>query len=182
MAGQVARGQETGLPPLPELHVRVEGKGRRHGSSAHLDASAFLLTRVGQVLTERHFVFYGNKSAPDSSVRWRSHSPGGETFVLSLARLPDLVDGIVVTGSLYDAAAERVSLSDLGGAVVTVTGPTGDAVLEHQLPPLPPGSTFDAAILAVLLRRNGDWIFRAAGEASDGGLAGLATSFGVVVT
>jgi stress response protein SCP2 len=184
MATQVTRGQEVVLPAVPQLTLRVEGKGkgRSNGNPAALDASAFVLTRVGHVLSERHFVFYGNESTPESSLRWQSLEAGIEEFAVSLPKLPEVTDGIVVTGSLYDAAAARVSLSDLDGAAVRVLTGSDDTVLQHELPPLPPGTTFDAAILAILVRRGKDWVFRAAGDANDGGLAGLATAFGVVVS
>jgi tellurium resistance protein TerD len=181
MVRELERGEEASLGATRAIHARVRGHGWVSGKPIAIDASAFVVSRVGVVLSQQHFVFYGNPSSPDKCLRWSQEAEGDETLTLSLPELPLLADGVVLTGSIDDAAARGASISDLREAVISVRVDDEGEFLAHQLPPLSPDSKLDAAVLAVLLRRDGAWACRAVGESVGGGLAGLATSFGVMI-
>lgn len=170
------------LPPsASSLAVRVLARGGRSGRPASLDVSAFLLSPIGRVPTDEHFVFYGNPKSPCGGVRWAHTDDGDETLAIDLEQLPRVVDGLVITGSIYEARQNGVSLADIREGRVIISPQSGPVLAEHLLPPVPPGSALDAAILLVLARRGSGWSCRAAGEAVGSGLSGLATSFGVTV-
>jgi stress response protein SCP2 len=135
-----------------------------------VDVSAFLLKADGKVRDDADMCFYGQPSAADGKVAFVGSINGRSEFRLDLAGLDAAVDKIALTATIHENKVRFGSFADiqldLGGVKATV--PTT-------------GKTETALILGEFYRRNGEWKFRCLGQGFEGGLAPLATNFGVVV-
>jgi stress response protein SCP2 len=135
-----------------------------------VDVSAFLLNAVGKVRNDFDMCFYGQPSVAGGNVSLSASDNGRTEFRLNLALLEASVEKIALTATIHENKVRFSSYSDIqldiGGLKATV--PTA-------------GKTETALILGEFYRRNGEWKFRCVGQGFEGGLAPLATHFGVVV-
>lgn len=143
------------LPPVPGVDV---------------DVSAFLLKADGKVRSDGDMCFYGQPSAGAGKVSFVGGDNGRSEFRLDFAGLDASIEKIALTATIHENKTRFASFKDieldLGGLKATV--PTA-------------GKTETALILGEFYRRNGEWKFRCLGQGFEGGLAPLATNFGVVV-
>jgi tellurium resistance protein TerD len=173
-------GEEVRLDPQRRLKVRVTAPLAPTAGSAYLDASAFLLTRLGRVVDDRHFVFYGNRISPDGAVRLRGIRDGDNVLDIYLCDLAPVVDGILVTGTVYDQISGR-SLSDVGHGMVRLSDDSGQELASFAVPSAVPGSPHDGSTLGAIFRRDGSWVFRRSVDAFTNGLRHKALELGVAV-
>jgi stress response protein SCP2 len=135
-----------------------------------VDVSAFLLKGDGKVRGDEDMIFYGQPAGAGGKVSFVGSADGRSEFRLDLATLDGTVEKIALTATIHENKARFGSYADieldLGGVKATV--PTA-------------GKAETALILGEFYRRNGEWKFRCLGQGFEGGLAPLATNFGVVV-
>lgn len=132
-----------------------------------IDAAAFALAENGRVRDEDDFVFYNQPSHPSGAIAL-SGGDGAARFAVTLSRLPAAVEKVAFTLTVHgDAAFSEAEQVRVG--------------VEGQLQYAPERGREAALILAELYRRGGAWKFRAVGQGFEGGLAPLATHFGVAV-
>ncbi|MEU4709428.1 TerD family protein [Nocardia salmonicida] len=142
--------------------------------SAHaVDAHALLVTESGLVRGDRDFVFFNAPRHASQAVTLdQEPAPGTARLSISLPRTESEVARIVISASLDDATFDQ--LPDLTLTVHAADGPiarfTIDGIEDVQ-----------AMMFGEFYRRDGQWRFRAIGQGWAGGLAGLATEFGVTV-
>ncbi|WKG11059.1 TerD family protein [Nocardia sp. PE-7] len=142
--------------------------------SAHaVDAHALLVTESGLVRGDRDFVFFNAPRHASQAVTLdQEPAPGTARLSVSLPRTESEVARIVISASLDDATFDQ--LPDLTLTVHAADGPiarfTIDGIEDVQ-----------AMMFGEFYRRDGQWRFRAIGQGWAGGLAGLATEFGVTV-
>jgi stress response protein SCP2 len=139
-------------------------------AGVEVDVSAFLIKADGKVRSDADMCFYGQPSASAGNVVL-SESYGGTTvFRLNLAAIDAAIEKVALTATIHENKVRFSSFPDIniemGGLRATV--PTE-------------GKTETALILGEFYRRNGEWKFRCVGQGFEGGLAPLATHFGVVV-
>jgi stress response protein SCP2 len=132
-----------------------------------VDVSAFLLQANGKVRRDEDFVFYGSTVSPCGAVQLQIHS-GECRFSIDLSRLPKEVEKVAFTVTL--AGGKRFGA--LQRAVFQV-----DGVASYSLETS--GMSEAAVTIGELYKRNGAWKCRAVGQGFNGGLAPLATSYGV---
>lgn len=162
------RGGNTRVTTGP-VEVLVEWAPEKVGG-CDVDASAFLLLANGKVVSEAAFVFYGNPSSPEGAVRLEP-GRGASRFRVDLGRVPPSVErvafAVTIHGRQSFASMSRLKLTLPG--VATFVCPTA-------------GMPEAAVILGELYRLSGGWKFRAVAQGWSGGLAPLATHFGVEVS
>nr|WP_250807307.1 VWA domain-containing protein [Neorhizobium tomejilense] len=135
-----------------------------------VDVSAFLLKSDGKVRTDDDMCFYGQPSADGGRVTFTDVGNGRAEFAIDLGNISADIEKVALTATIHENKARFAAFSDLridiGGvsAVVPTSGKTGTAL-----------------ILGEFYRRNSEWKFRCVGQGFEGGLAPLATSFGIVV-
>ncbi|MCZ7860874.1 VWA domain-containing protein [Agrobacterium salinitolerans] len=153
--------------PSPQLSASIT---LQQVPGIDVDVSAFLLKADGKVRNDEDMIFYGQPSAASGKVSFVGSANGRSEFKFDLASLDAAVEKIALTATIHENKTRFASFSDiqidLGGLKATV--PTA-------------GKTETALILGELYRRNGEWKFRCLGQGFEGGLAPLATNFGVVV-
>jgi stress response protein SCP2 len=135
-----------------------------------VDVSAFLLKADGKVRNDMDMCFYGQPSVPGGNVALTESDNGRTVFRLNLSAIDAVIEKIALTATIHENKARFSSFPDIvldiGGLKATV--PTD-------------GKKETALILGEFYRRNGEWKFRCVGQGFEGGLAPLATHFGVVV-
>ena len=153
--------------PSPQLSASV---ALQQVPGIDVDVSAFLLKSDGKVRSDEDMCFYGQPSAGSGKVSFVGSASGRSEFKFDLSSLDTAIEKIALTATIHENKTRFASFSDiqidLGGLKAMV--PTA-------------GKTETALILGELYRRNGEWKFRCLGQGFEGGLAPLATNFGVVV-
>ncbi|MFQ1702591.1 TerD family protein [Loktanella agnita] len=159
------------------LQVSVAWKDR-NPNAEELDVSCFLLTDAKKVRSDDDMIFYGQRQSNDGAVRVRdmaiSDGSGRKTsFNVDLSKLGSDVTSIAIVGTT--AAGPVTALETLQ---ITAAPETGEAIVFD----IATGEATEAAlILGELYLRNGQWKFRAVAQGFNGGLAPLATNYGVTI-
>ena len=156
------------------------------GGEFDLDASALLVKADGKVVSDQHFVFYGNLASPDGSVTHTGDNLTGdgdgddEVIKVSLVTVPAEVEKVVFSVSIYDAENRKQNFGGVRNAYIRVVNTDTNAELaRYDL--TEDASTETAMVFGELYRNGADWKFRAVGQGYASGLKGIAQDFGVSV-
>jgi tellurite resistance protein TerA len=136
---------------------------------ADIDVSAFALLESGKVPGDHAMCFYGQPSVLGEALQLSEASRGRVVFTVDLGRIDASIEKVALSATIDENKASFSSVSSLRLSV------TGD--IEAQIPT--PGMQETALILGEFYRRQGQWKFRCVGQGFAGGLAPLATHFGV---
>jgi tellurium resistance protein TerD len=154
------------------------------GADFDLDASALMLGSNGKILSDSHFIFFNNLTSPDGSVEHTGDNLTGEgegddeVIKVNLQGVPQEVDKIVVTVSIYDAEGRGQSFGQVRNAFIRVVDQSsGTELARYDLSE--DASTETAMVFGELYRNGAEWKFRAIGQGYASGLAGIARDFGV---
>jgi tellurium resistance protein TerD len=156
------------------------------GADYDLDASAILLNTSGKVISDQHFVFFNNLTAPDGTVEHTGDNLTGEgegddeVIKVNLAGMSPDVDKIVFPVSIYDADSRRQSFGQVNNAYIRVVNEADNRELT-RFDLSEDASTETALVFGELYRRDSEWKFRAVGQGYASGLAGIARDYGVNV-
>lgn len=155
------------------------------GVEYDLDASALVVGPDGRVLSDRHFIFYGNLVSPDGAIEHTGDNLVGggeddEVIYVTLSLVPANVDRIVFPVSIYDADVRGQSFGRVSNAYIRVVDRSnGNELARYDLSS--DASTESAVVFGELYRSGGEWSFKARGDAYASGLAGIAREHGVNV-
>ena len=153
-------------------------------SDFDLDASAFLLGQSGKVEKDTNFIYYGNlktQGVEHTGDNLTGEGDGDdEQIKVTLNEVPQDVDKIAFTVTIYDAEKRRQTFGQVSNAFIRVV----DANTNQELVRYDLGEDYsiETAIVVAELYRNGtEWKFNAIGSGYAGGLAALARSYGLNV-
>ena len=183
--GNVSLSKEA--PGLTSVSIGLGWDARTTtGTDFDLDASAIMVDTAGKVLSDKHFIFFNNKTSPDGSVEHAGDNLTGqgdgddETIKVNLSAVPAEVDRIVFPVSVYDGEARSQGFGQVRNAFIRVINNTGGAEITRY--DLSEDAATETAMLFGELFRNGvEWKFRAVGQGYSTGLSGIARDFGVSV-
>ena len=104
MAQQLQRGQKVDIDKArPEIkHLEVE-VGWNTSSNLDVDVAAFLLDGNGKAAGDDDMVFYGQQRHPSGSVIHEGGDDGEERLRIDLVAIPERVEKIDFTATIYDA-------------------------------------------------------------------------------
>ena len=192
MAISLTKGQKVSLnknnPGLKDMVVGLGWDVNRYdtGGAFDLDAAAFLLTENGKISRTEDFIFYGNLEHPSGAVKHLGDNLTGvgdgddEQIVIDLSLVPENIQKIAFTVTIYDAEARRQNFGQVSNAFIRIYNKAnGEELLRYDL-----GEDFSietAAVFGELYRHNGEWKFNAIGSGYQGGLAALCENYGVDV-
>ncbi|MBF0108932.1 MAG: VWA domain-containing protein [Magnetococcales bacterium] len=177
-------GANTDIPKCRQVAV-VVGWDPKFSPGMEIDASSFLVGADGKVPSDAYFVFYGEQSSPDGSVRFLSSPSTGvdfdvQAFDVDLDKVPAQVEAIDVCVTIHEGQVRRQSFANLKGVFARlVDSVSGREIARFDLHV--DGMKETAITLAKVYRRSGQWKFRAVGQGFAGGLAPLARRYGVDV-
>jgi tellurium resistance protein TerD len=191
MSVSLSKGGNVSLSKeAPGLQAVVVGLGwdvrTTTGADFDLDASALMVGTNGKILSDQHFIFFNNLTSPDGSVEHTGDNLTGEgegddeAIKVNLVAVPQEVDKIVVTVSIYDADNRQQSFGQVRNAFIRVVNQADNAeITRYDLSE--DASTETAMIFGELYRNGAEWKFRAVGQGYSTGLSGIARDFGVNV-
>ena len=191
MAVSLSKGGNVNLSKeAPNLNKIIVGLGwaerSTDGAAFDLDANAFLLKTDGKVRNDSDFCFYNNKVVADGAVQHAGDNKTGagegddETVKVELSKIPADVDRITFCVTIHEGETRHQNFGQVRNAYIRVINEDGGVELaRYDLSE--DASVETAMIFGELYRNAGDWKFRAVGQGFAGGLAPLATSFGVSV-
>jgi tellurium resistance protein TerD len=186
------KGQKIDLtktnPGLKNIIIGLGWDIKRYdgGANFDLDASAFLLGANGKVRRDEDFVFYNNLQCAEGAVIHTGDNRTGEgegddeQIKVDLSLVPQNVDRIAFTVTIHDGESNSQNFGQVCNAFVRlVNEDNDDEILHYDL-----GEDFSietAVVFCELYRHNGQWKFNAVGSGYQGGLAALATAYGLDV-
>lgn len=143
-------------------------------SASSLDLNLFLLDTAGRVIGDEGFVFYGHSSAPNDGVELNAAERSARC---APERLRASIQRVVIALSIDTDVAGIRTFSQFSEIHLRVTGGETDLGFAIQTS----GMKESALILGELYLRNGVWKLRALGQGFAGGLAPLASHYGVEI-
>lgn len=178
-------GANTAIGNIPAVLIGLSWEPRSQ-AGLEVDGSAFALKASGKVPSDAFLVFYNNSRSPDGSLQLLKGSPtagdeDAQVFSVNFASVPAEIERITFCVTIHEAASRKQSFGTLKAATARLIDPASKAeIARFELPLV--GSAETAMIFCEIYRRNAEWKFRAVGQGFVGGLAPLATSFGVNIT
>ena len=189
MAVSLQKGQNVSLSKqAPGIKKARFGLGwdlrKTDGSAFDLDASAFVLDADGKVLSDQHFVFYNNAQDPSGAVRHQGDNRTGEgagddeAIEIELGLMTPNAAKVSFVVTIHDAEARKQNFGQVQNAYIRALNADGDQeIARYDLSE--DASTETAMIFGELYRNNDEWKFKAIGQGYAGGLAAVASDFGV---
>ncbi len=188
----LVKGQKVDLtkgnPSLKKLMVGLGWDVNTFDSGADfdLDAAAFMIGTDGRCPTEKEFIFYGNLEHASGAVLHMGDNLTGagegddEQIQVDLTKIPDNVERVVFTVTIYEAESRRQNFGQVSNAFIHIVDEdTGEDLIWYDL-----GEDFSietAVVVGELYRRDGGWRFNAVGSGFQGGLAALCGHYGIEV-
>jgi len=191
MAISLSKGGNVNLskeaPGLKKLLVGLGWDPRAtDGKEFDLDGSAFLLNSTGKVRSDADFVFYNNLKSADGSIVHSGDNRSGqgdgddEKVNIDLAAVPADIEKISFCVTIHEGQQRGQNFGQVGKAYIRcVDADSGKEIARYDLSE--DGSTETAMIFGEVYRNGSEWKFKAIGQGFAGGLAPLATSFGINV-
>ncbi len=191
MAISLSKGGNVNLskeaPGLNKILVGLGWDARAtDGAAFDLDASAFLVKLDGKVRSDADFIFYNQPKSACGSIEHTGDNKTGagdgddEAVKVTLSGIPAELDKIVFAVTIHDAEARKQNFGQVSHAYIRIVNEDGGAeIARYDLSE--DASTETAMIFGEIYRVGADWKFKAIGQGFAGGLAPLATSFGVSV-
>lgn len=188
----LVKGQKVDLtkgnPSLKHLMVGLGWDVNIFGSGADfdLDASAFMVSTNGKCPTDKEFIFYGNLEHTSGAVLHMGDNLTGEgegddeQIQVDLTKIPDNIDRVVFTVTIYEAETRRQNFGQVSNAFIHIMDEdTGTDLIQYDL-----GEDFSietAVVVGELYRKGSTWKFNAVGSGFQGGLAALCGHYGIEV-
>ncbi len=192
MTVSLSKGQKVDLtktnPGLKNVVVGLGWDTNKYdgGFDFDLDSSVFLLGENGKVTTESDFVFYNNPNGGNGAVVHTGDNRTGagegddEQVKINLSTVPANIQRIAFTITIHDAENRSQNFGQVSNAYARIFNEeTGEELIRYDL-----GEDFSietALVVGELYRHSGEWKFSAIGSGYQGGLAALATAFGLQV-
>ena len=185
MAIELKKGQKIDLTKSnPRLNKLLIGLGWHAGQGVDLDTAAFLLNANGKASSDEDFIFYGNLRHKSGSVEHSGDNTTGgsgdnEQIHVNLNKVPNAIEKIAFTVTIYEAEERRQNFGNVKGAYIRVVDEdNGNELLHFDLGNF---SVETAIVAAEIYRHKGEWKFNAVGAGFSGGLAALCGNFGIEV-
>ncbi|MCR1954537.1 TerD family protein [Clostridioides mangenotii] len=156
------------------------------GNDYDLDVSVFMVGKSNRVERDEDFIFYNNLKHSSGSVEHLGDNRTGEgdgddeEIIMDLPKIPDHIEKVAVTVTIYDAEQRRQNFGQVSNSYVRVLNTDNEEeILRYDL-----GEEFSietAITVCEIYRYNGEWKFSAVGAGFEGGLEALCRNYGLSV-
>ncbi|BBH22900.1 tellurium resistance protein TerA [Paenibacillus baekrokdamisoli] len=182
MGNVVIKGQKADLTKVnPGIMGLTVGIGWESPAAVEVDTSAFLLGTNGKVAKDEDLIFYNNPLTPFIEYKGIETGTDKKQFKLSLPRIPNHIEKIAFSLTIYDSETRKQSFGQVQNAFIRfINDATGQEILRYDL-----GNSFSvetAIVVGELYKYNGEWKFNAVGAGFAGGLQALCGNFGIEVS
>ena len=192
MAISLSKGQKVDLtkgnPGLSKVIIGLGWDLNKYdgGTDFDLDASVFLLGENGKVTNDADFVFYNNPSGGNGAIVHSGDNRTGagdgddEQIIVDLKSIPANIQRVTFTITIHDGEARNQNFGQVSNSFVRIVNEeSNEELIRYDL-----GEDFSietALVVGELYRHNNEWKFSAIGSGYQGGLAALATDFGLQI-
>lgn len=190
---KVVKGEDVNLlskdPTLKNLVVGVGWQlNAFDADTLDLDISCFLLNKDGKTRVDEDFVFYNNLEASDGAVVHNGDNLTGagegddESISIDLSGLPFDVVKVMFVFSIYRGEEKDQTMSKVRSPYIRlINASNGQELLRYDVTEDIQDVTETGMRVASLNREGPKWHFEAVGEPVQGGLAEIATEYGIIV-
>lgn len=177
---------------IVEIQLGWNPKKTDTGFEFDLDSSVFAARYVGgnpQLVSEKHFVFYGNTTSPDGAIVHHGDNRTGagdegapkEKITIDLSKVAPEVEEISFIVTIHEATDRKQNFGQvLKSYVSAVNVDTGNVIARYDLED--DFSTETAVQFGSLYRKDGEWLLKAIGTGYNKGLADFVRLYGMDVT
>lgn len=193
MAVSLTKGQKVDLtktnPGLSKVVIGLGWDTNKYdgGTEFDLDASVFLLNAEGKCSSDADFIFYNQKEGANGAVVHSGDNRTGEgegddeSVSVDLTSVPAHIQKISFVITIHDASARSQNFGQVSNSYVRILkeSETGEELIRYDL-----GEDFSietAIVVGELYRHSGEWKFSAIGSGYQGGLARIATDYGLEI-
>lgn len=200
MAIDLTKGGRINLsktnPSLTKLAIGLGWKPNQYstGTEFDLDASVFLCKTDtagnAKLLSDDHFIFYGHRTDPQAAVLHSGDSRDGslnidfgngvevdEIVTIDLAKLSAEIDEISFIVTIHDAVARKQNFGQVANSVIVLRDDVTGAVLAKYA--LEDDFSMETAVqFGSLVKKDGNWTFKAVGAGYSKGLADFVLVYG----
>lgn len=194
MSISLSKGQKISLskedPSLKKIIVGLGWDTNKYsgGYDFDLDASCFELGASDKITKDSDFIYYGNLDSTDGAIHHTGDDTTGgnsnegddEQIIVDLTKVPDNIQKIAFTATIYAANKRNQNFGQVSNAYVRLVNEnTGNEVIRYNL-----GEDFSietAIVICEVYRHNDEWKFNAVGAGFSGGLAALCHNYGLEV-
>ena len=174
-------------PPMPEhptmrmAQPPMPNRTPANDARCDVDASAFLLGESGRVLSDEGFVFYGQQTSSDGSVRFQpSGADDRETITVDTARIDPRIRKIVFVLTIDEALTQKLHFGMLQNVYLRILDDRdGWEILSYPLENAFENVT--SMTLGELYLHQGQWKFNPVGNGVHMDLAGQCALYGVTL-
>jgi len=184
--GVLQRGTNVELtrevPDLTGLVVGVQwDAGGETALADNLVTAALLCDARSRALSEQHFVFFNQLSAPELSVHQLEQAVGDDQdqIEIDLAAVPAQVQRIVIVLYVNEGPAQRRTLGQLRHCTVRALNAAGNSELVRSEDLAPALSAELAVSLAEVYRHDTGWKFKVLGQGYATGVAAVLADYGL---
>ena len=169
------------------------------GEKFDLDASMFICANDAngdaKLVSDSHFVFYGNPSEPEGATKHTGDSRDGannvdfgldstgkkievdEMIHIDLSKMTAAADELSFIVTIHDAPARKQNFGQIPKSVTPIRNDdTGEVLAKYDLED--DFSTETAVQFGSLYRKDGAWMFKAVGQGHNRGLADFVVAYG----
>ena len=192
MAISLSKGQKVDLtkgnPGLSKVIIGLGWDVNKYdgGNDFDLDASVFLLGENGKVTTDADFVFYNNPTGGNGAIVHSGDNRTGagdgddEQIIVDLKGIPANIQRVAFTITIHNGENRNQNFGQVSNSYVRILNEeSNEELIRYDL-----GEDFSietALVVGELYRHNNEWKFSAIGSGYQGGLATLATDFGLQI-
>lgn len=146
-----------------------------------LDMSAFMLDGNGRIIGDDWFVFYGQPTSPDGSIRFSDKAGADiESITVDLDKISPSVERIALVVTINEALQKRLHFGMVQDVYVRILDTaSGKETARFLLTDY--YNTVTAMVVGELYRYKGAWKLNAVGDGVAKDLAGLCAMYGVEV-
>ena len=147
-------------------------------SRCELDASAFLIGNNGKVLGDEWFIFYGQTTSPDNSVKYYTGQTDDDAVItVDFRKINPSVQKIVFSVTIYEAVEKGLNFGMTSNIYARMIDTRNTETARFQLDECYNNVT--AMVLGELYLYKGEWKFNAVGSGVARDLAGFCAMYGV---
>ncbi len=192
MAINLSKGQTINLSKstsqLSNLAVGLGWDINRYdgGNDFDLDTEVFLVSANGKIREQGDFVFFGNLRHPSGAVEHTGDNRTGvgsgddELIKINLKSVPEYVEKIIITASIYEAEKRNQNFGQVENAYIKLYDlDKNELLLQYDLCEEFCAET--ALVFAEVEKINNEWKFNAVGNGFFGGLSALCNNYGINV-
>ncbi|NCQ51559.1 TerD family protein [archaeon] len=151
-------------------------------SDFNIDANAILLKEDGKVRNDFDLIFYNcMKAQSDSPIIHKcatTSEVNNEEFDVSLNKIPNDVNKVAFTLTIYKGEKRKQSFKQVRNAYVTLVDATSNVEIakysfENE------DTSITSLILCEIYKHNNDWKFKAVGQGFNHGMKALEQNYGI---